>query len=425
MGAGVMLLAIAGTLDGRASTLSQTFNDPSVTTGDQFGSSVATHAGKVLVGARLDDSNGGDVGQAHLFDAATGNLLQTFNDPTASFFGDEFGASVAMDGDNVLIGAPLDDTNGTNVGQAHLFDAATGNLLQTFNNPTAAPGDGFGFSVAIVGGNVVIGAPGDDTNGTNVGRAHMFDAHTGNLLKTFDDPTVTSADQFGFSVAIESGNVLIGAPLDDTNGIAVGQAHLFDVATGNLLQTFNDPTVSVFGDHFGFSVAIEGGNALVGAPVDGTNGTQVGQAHLFDASTGNLLKTFKDPSITSFDNFGHSVAIEGGNVLIGVPTDDTKGTNVGQAHLFDATTGNLLKTFNDPGATSFNRFGTSVAIDGGNFLIGAPLDDTNGSNVGQAHLFVPEPSGIVLMIAAMSIAALFGRVRGGRRNRECGLSFNR
>ena len=144
----------------------------------------------------------------------------------------------------MLIGAPGDDTQGFDVGQAHLFDAITGALLQTFDDPTVTFGDLFGTSVALSGDRVLIGASGDDTQGSNVGQAHLFDAVTGALLQTFDDPTVTSTDQFGRSVALSGDRVLIGAPGDDTQGNDVGQAHLFDATTGALLQTVDDPTVT-------------------------------------------------------------------------------------------------------------------------------------------------------------------------------------
>ena len=54
-----------------------------------------------------------------------------------------------------------------------------------------------------------------------------------------------------------------------------------------------------------------------------------------------------------------------------------------------------MQTFNDPTVTNTDEFGWSVAIDAGNVLIGAPLDGTNGAGVGQAHLFVPEPSTLI------------------------------
>jgi len=365
--------------------LIHTFDDPTVTTLDIFGSAVSIDGNNVLVGAPADDTNGVDVGQAHLFDATTGALLQTFDDPTPTSF-DRFGGSVSISGNLVLVGAFADDTNDVDAGQAHLFDATTGALLQTFDDPTPAAADGFGISVSIDGNNVLVGVPADDTNGFDVGQAHLFDATTGALLKTFDDPTPTTKDFFGESVSISGNLVLVGALLDDTNGVDVGQAHLFDATTGALLHTFDDPTPTTI-DRFGSAVSIDGNNVLVGAHLDDTNGFDVGQAHLFDATTGALLRTFDDPTVTAFDGFGRSVSISGNNVLVGAQLDDTNGVDVGQAHLFDATTGALCKTFDDPTVTTVDVFGRAVSIDGNNVLVGAPADDTNGFNVGQAYLF--------------------------------------
>ncbi|MEO0625075.1 MAG: hypothetical protein AAF183_23225 [Pseudomonadota bacterium] len=343
--------------------------------------------------------------------ASAETLLQTFDDPTVTT-SDQFGVSVALDGNNILIGAHSDDTNGGNVGQAHLFDATTGALLRTFDDPTATTGDNFGFSVALDGNNVLIGAQGDGTNGDGVGQAHLFDATTGALLRTFNDPTVTGNDLFGTSVALDGNTVLIGAEGDDTNGTNVGQAHLFDATTGALLQTFDDPTFTDR-DFFGTSVALDGNNVLIGAQGDDTNGFGVGQAHLFDATTGALLRTFDDPTVTAGDSFGSSVALDGNSVLIGARNDDTNGFNVGQVHLFDATTGALLQSFNDPTVTAADDFGFSVALDGNNVLIGALGDDTNSNAVGQAHLFsvrdptpVPLPGGLALYLTAIGLGGV-------------------
>jgi len=71
----------------------------------------------------------------------------------------------------------------------------------------------------------------------------VFSPAYGELIHTFDDPTVTTSDKFGVSVSIDGNNVLVGAHFDDTNGNAVGQAHLFDATTGALLRTFDDPTL--------------------------------------------------------------------------------------------------------------------------------------------------------------------------------------
>ena len=413
LGLVLSLAAWSSTADAIAFALDRTFDDPTVTSADQFGYSVALDGNRAIIGAVIDDTNGTDVGQVHLFDATTGTLLQTFDDPTPTN-GDSFGNSVALDGNRLLIGAPYDDTQGVNIGQAHLFDATTGALLQTFDDPTPTNGDLFGNHVALDGNRAIIGAVFDNTNGTDVGQAHLFDVTSGALLQTFNDPTITSGDEeFGVSVALDGNNVLIGARNDDTQGVNVGQAHLFDATTGALLRTFDDPTPTN-SDFFGVSVALNGNQVLIGAQGDNTQGVDVGQAHLFDATTGALLQTFDDPTPTR-DSFGYSVALDGNRVLIGARNDDTNGMNVGQAHLFDAMTGALLWTFDDPTITTADQFGFSLALDGNNVLIGANGDDTNGSQVGQAHLFsaglaaVPEPSTLLLM--TVGLAWLIGRGR--------------
>jgi hypothetical protein len=390
-------------------TLSRTIDDPTPTEWDYFSQSLQIYGNHILVGAPFDDTDGENVGQAYLFDATSGELVTTFHNPSPKpvfeFGESEYFASLralALDGDRVLIGAPWDDTKGDKVGQAYLFDAETGDLLHTFDDPTVTRGDRFGSAVALDGNHVLIGAIGDDTNGNFAGQAHLFDATTGALLHTFDDPTPTELGAFGVTLAIDGHRVLIGADEDHLlPGLFSGQVYLFDTS-GSLLQTFDNPSPEL-GDRFGDAVSLDGSRVLIGASFDDTNGENVGQAYLFDATSGALLQTFDDPTPSTNpgfnvgDSFGSSLAMDGRFVLIGAPGDDSYGVNVGQAHLFDRTTGELLQTLDDPNPTSIavdpgccfvgDRFGFAVALDGGRALVGAMLDDTNGENVGQAHLF--------------------------------------
>ncbi|MEZ6073099.1 MAG: FG-GAP repeat protein [Pirellulales bacterium] len=107
---------------------SQTLNDPTVTTRDLFGGSVALDGVHALIGAGFDDTNGENAGQAHLFNVTTGEFVRTFNAPTPTM-NDKFGTRVAIDGDNALIADWRDDDNGDLAGETHLFDALTGDLL--------------------------------------------------------------------------------------------------------------------------------------------------------------------------------------------------------------------------------------------------------------------------------------------------------
>jgi outer membrane protein assembly factor BamB len=393
----VLLTSVRTVADG-AFAPAHTFDDPTPTTQDKFGACVVISGNRIIVGAPLDDTNGMNVGQAHLFDATTWELLRTFDDPSPTFGGeadgDAFGIALAIEGNLLLIGAPGHNTGENeedwDIGQAHLFDVNTGELLRTFDDPMPTAADVFGASVAIHGDRVLIAAPGDDTNGQNVGQAFLFDATTGDLLQTFDDPTPTVEDSFGGrrfeGVELNADYALIAADGDDTHGTDVGQVHVFDANTGELLRTLDDPTPTLT-DQFGTSIDLDGTRAVIGARGDDT-GNDVGQAHLFDVATGELLRTFDDPTPTDNDNFGEGVALDGDRAVISGFVDDTHGPNVGQAHLFDTRTGEVLATFDDPTPTGQDGFGVCVDIEGERVVIGAADDNTHGIDIGQAHLFV-------------------------------------
>ncbi len=302
--------------------------------------------------------------------------------------GDIFGDSVSISSNYVLIGSLSDDAGATNAGSAYLFDATTGSLLRTFNNPTPATADIFGYSVSVSGNYVLVGALNDDTGASDAGSAYLFDATTGSLLRTFNNPTPASGDSFGNSVSLSGNNVLIGAYRDNTGALGAGSAYLFDATTGSLLRTFNNPTPAK-GDALGRSVSVSGNNVLVGAWNDDTGASDAGSAYLFDATTGSLLRTFNNPTPASGDSFGVSVSVSSNNVLIGAYQDDTGASDAGSAYLFDATTGSLLRTFNNPTPATADIFGYSVSVSG-NVLVGARNDDTGASDAGTAYLFLED-----------------------------------
>ncbi len=266
----------------------------------EFGSVVAAAGNNVLVG---------DAGAVYLFDATDGDLLQIFRDPSNNR---SFGSSVALFGTNVLVSAP---------GAGYLFDASNGNLLQTFLNPVSRHNNSFGSSIAAIGNNVLIGAMRDHTSALGAGAAYLFDATTGNLLKTFIDPTPVANSHFGSYVGAIGNDILVGSNADTE------AAHIFDAATGDLLQTFLVPTTPD-----SLTVAAAGNNVLIGAPFDNTGDQNFGAAYLFNAATGNLVDSFVSPMPMSYDLFGSSIASVGDSFLIGA-------WRSGAAYIFDTVTG--------------------------------------------------------------------------------------
>ncbi|GAB5380008.1 MAG: hypothetical protein Alis3KO_15520 [Aliiglaciecola sp.] len=365
--------------------LSETLKDPTPTRADRFGYSVDVQDGYVIVGSRTDETLGNNVGQASLYNANTGSLIINLNDPTPTF-DDFFGSAVSVSEKFVVVGAPGDASLGVASGQAHVFDVLSGQLLNNLNSNTVSDGELFGVSVDVFGDYVLVGASRDDTLGSNIGKAYLFNARSGILVREFFDPTPTNADEFGVAVALSGKYAFIGAHFDDSSGRNVGQVHMFRIDTGALVYTFDDPSTTDT-DRFGTSIDISGDSLLVGANGDDTQAPGTGQAHLFSISTGQLLHTFDDPTPTYYDRFGTSVAVSGNFVVVGDRTDDTYGTNVGQAHVYSASTGEYLQTLNDPTISRYDNFGFALSIDGNTILVGANNDDTDGFSVGQAHAF--------------------------------------
>ena len=132
----------------------------------------------VLVGAREDDDKGSNSGSAYVFIRSGTTWTQqaklTASDGVAD---DQFGFSVSVSGDTVVVAAPLDDDNGTNSGSAYLFtrSGTTWTQQSKLTASDGAAGDFFGISVSMSGDTVVVGAREDDDKGANSGSAYVFD----------------------------------------------------------------------------------------------------------------------------------------------------------------------------------------------------------------------------------------------------------
>src|SRR5262245_45907821 len=186
-------------------SLLATFSNPGPGVVFSFGFSVAVFSNdRVLIGAC-----GYDPGAAYLFNT-NGTLLMTFTNPAPSGW-DYFGQSVAAAGtDRVLVGAYANDTVTTNAGAVYLFNT-NGSLLLTITNPTPAAYDHFGSGMAMLGSDqVVVGAPYDDTTGLSSGSAYVFNLN-GTLLATINNPSPGFADRFGLRLAaFGNDGVIIG-----------------------------------------------------------------------------------------------------------------------------------------------------------------------------------------------------------------------
>jgi outer membrane protein assembly factor BamB len=375
---GLVLTTSARPAEAPAFKLGRTLENPAAAEGDQFGQAVAMVGENVLVGARWADMGGTDAGAAFLFDGKTGELLLTLQKPEPAA-GDWFGNSVAAVGSNLLVGALGDDTGATDAGAAYLFDGKTGELLRTFQKPTQSDYDWFGASVAAVGNNVLVGAFLDDTGATDAGAAYLFDSSTGTLLQTFRNPTPAKDDWFSFSLAAAGEWVYAGAFQDDTGKQDAGAVYQFNAATGELLQTFQKPEPAA-GDQFGFSLAAAGSQILMGVPGDDTGQKDAGAVFHHNVHTDALPVRVQAPTPTAGELFGSAVAFAADQLLVGAPRAvDGK---AGAAYLIDRATGTVQALQNATPADG-DQFGAAVAATETALLVGA-YGDHSGTNLGGA-----------------------------------------
>jgi FG-GAP repeat len=239
----------------------------------------------------------------------------------------------------------------------------------------AAELDRFGASVAISGTTAIVGARCNDDAGSNSGSAYLFDTITGLQIAKLTASDAAADDKFGWSVAISGTTAIVGAYLDDDAGpnSASGSAYLFDTTTGLQIAKIGASDAAT-SDRFGNFVAISGTTAIVGAYGDDSS---TGSAYLFDTTTGLQIAKITASDAARFDEFGISVAISGTTAIapaINFPTDEL--TIEGRDWInenFPLPPGVCQADLNGDG--SLNSFDTSVFLTG--YAANDPIADLN------------------------------------------------
>jgi hypothetical protein len=199
-----------------------------------------------------------------------------------------FGWSVAVDGDMVAVGALSDSANGTNSGAAYVFTRTDGVWTEQAKLHAGAvtPDHDFGRSVDLSNGTLAVGAPGDPEKGADTGAAHVFTSTDGTWteqakLTASDASTIAN---FGWSVSIDDGTVVAGAFSNATKGFDAGAVYVYKrTGTSWVEQAKLTATGAAINHKLGTAVSISGDNLVAGAPGDFQKGTDTGAAHVFAA----------------------------------------------------------------------------------------------------------------------------------------------
>lgn len=451
-----------------------------------FGGAVAVSGNTMVVGARGESSaspgvNGDQTdtslagaGAAYVFVRSGGVWTQQAylkaSNPEANA---EFGYAVAISGDTIAVAAPWEksaatgingneaDTSASEAGAVYVFTRTNGTWSQQayLKASNTDAGDGFGYSVAIDGNLMVVGAAYESSASTGVngdersndaqfaGAAYVF----GRLGSTWTQAAYLKASNaranafFGTSVAISGSSIVVGAPSDssaatgvngnqaDTTAPNAGAAYVFALSGPVWYQqAYLKASEVESGDQFGTAVGISGNTVAVGAPyaVTGT-----GAASVF-ARSGTTWTPQADlvPTVApdAGDWFGMSVAVSGDTILVGASAEDGGATGVnGDATLNTVTGSGAAYSFVRTGAAWAQQaylkasntglgdsLGSSVAVSGDVLVVGASNEassspgvngdgtDNSVDGAGAAYAFFRSPIATKTTIASASSVTL-------------------
>ena len=243
---------------------------------DQFGVSVAVGGPTIFVGAHFADlPSNSEAGAVYRY-SQSGTIwseAQKLVPAGGVILGDHFGEALALSGSRIAVGAPGTDIPQTGAGSVYVFVESGGPYLlqEKISIPTGTNGDGFGGSVALEG-NTLVGGAREDTpiiGQPAYGSAYVleFNGASWTLQQQLFASDGASFDRFGWSVAVSGNLVAVGAREDDTAvGPDAGSAYLFARSgTTWTEQPKITPNDAFNGDRFGASVGLSSGNLIVGA----------------------------------------------------------------------------------------------------------------------------------------------------------------
>lgn len=342
---------------------------------DFVGTAVATSGTATVVGVPYLSG-----GRAYVYaETAGGWHLVTQLQGVDTQAGDYFGISVAISGTTIVVGA---NGHADGSGRAYIFSKDSGGWQQSaeLTGTGFSPGAGFGSSVAISSGTVVVGAP---LNDVFSGGAAVFQKSRDRWRQVarLTSHDISAGDFFGFSVALSAGNVAVGAP-----GWLRGKGRAFifsyDRRRWPQIAALGEAD-GALGDNFGYAVGISATTVVVGAPWHGS-GAGAGYVFAFGAPGWRYVGELKVRGIVGGDQFGDSVAIAGTTIVIGAPLFDR---GAGEAYMFVSADGawRQAAAMAGPATAVGDAFGTSVAIAGATVAVGASRHGDGGGAVYLSH----------------------------------------
>ena len=387
----------------KESKISTSDGDPN----DRFGESAAIDGTTAVLGAFRDDDAGFDAGAAYVYTIVDGVWTQQEklvpDDGGAGLDVIDrglFGSSIDLSNDVIVVGAIDSRENGRRIGAAYVFERDADNNWEQRARLTAfdaAANDNYAASVATNGDFVMVGALDDDHSGlTNAGAVYVYARNTNSvgsnrweLTEKIIPNDSEQGDSFGWYVAIDGNRAIIGARDVDDRAEDAGAAYIYELQGEKWAQIEKIyASDAQEGDSFGEVVAISGDQVIVGARDVDTLGEEAGAAYIFERINGSWTETAKllASDGTSLDRFGNSVAISDDYAVVSTRIDDDFQGAMYVFQRFASNWSELVKVVPD-GAQAGDLFGQAVNMTDTYIISSAKGDDDEGTDAGAAYIY--------------------------------------
>ncbi len=293
-----------------------------------FGSEIAIAGQTLTISAPLEQQSETIAGAVYVYDITTQQLLHVLS-PDSDEWIYRFGTKVAVNESVIAVSAYRTGGRTFQSGSVFLFDRVTGQQIAELQPEGGSDSDDFGASMSMTEDRLVVGAYTDDEQGGIAGAAYLFDLSDRSQIAkliAIDSPSRF----FGSSIAMDDQTIAVGNPFNNDNGPAVGAVHLYDASTGAPLRRI-DPEQIAESIGFGFNVSVGSGLVFIasGLPEDTTRTV----VRVVDIATGEQRASLLPDSVMPAQRFGAAIAARDSTVLIGAPYFQGS-TPPGQAFVF-------------------------------------------------------------------------------------------
>ena len=289
---------------------------------------------------------------------------------------EHFGQSVAIENDRMIVGAPSGGVDGIDPGWAYIYD--WNGTVWKETKLLASDGedfDRFGHDVDVLGDRVIVGAYWDHVNDTSSGSAYIFDLVDGVWEETQIAPSDgQDTDLFGRHVALAPDRAVVGAHWNTENGTESGAFYIYDWNGADWVETKITASDAAPGDNFGYGLSVDGDRIVVGAISDYFGTTKCGSVYIYDWDGTSWLESKIYPTdIQNARAFGISTAVQGDTIVVGAYLDEENGTNSGAVYIYIWDGSSWVETtkLTASDAAINNYYGGNVRIEDDRIIVGA------------------------------------------------------